>query len=177
MNYNKVLLTFLVFLLLFPITYALADTKFVFEDRMTDGNSLFFLVELEEDDEIEVELEAQENGYFHLYLFDERPTETHVNMDNTIDSDINKDKVAHDSGTKPDINYTAEDDQIYYLQIILTKNGPDFFRLEANEKLTRYYLPQIPGYELEILMISLALSIGIILFLIKKKNKISFTQK
>jgi len=176
MNYNKVFLASVIFLLLFPVTYTLADAKFVFEDQMNDGNSLFFLVELEEDDEIEIELKARENGYFHLYLFDERPTETHVNIDNTIDSDIKKDKVAHDSGTKPDINYTAEDDQIYYLQVILTKGGPDFFRLEANEKLSRYYLPQIPGYQLEILMLSLVLSIGIILYIIKKKKIISFAQ-
>ncbi|TFG14231.1 MAG: hypothetical protein EU535_03835 [Promethearchaeota archaeon] len=173
MNYNKAFLAFLVFLVLFPISYALADTNFVFEDRMNDGGTLFFLVELEEDDEIEVELEAYEEGYFHLYLFDERPTESHVNYDNTIDSDINKDKVAHDSGKHPDINYTAEDDQIYYLQIILTKNGPDFFRLEANEKLTRYYLPQIPGYELEIILLSIALSLGIMIYVLKKKISIS----
>ena len=84
MNYNKAFLAFLVFLVLFPISYALADTKFKFEDRMNDGGTLFFLVELEEDDEIEVELEAREEGYFHLYLFDERPTESHVNYDNTM---------------------------------------------------------------------------------------------
>ena len=173
MNYNKTFLTFLVFLILFPISYARADTKFVFEDRMNDGGTLFFLVELEEDDELEVELEAYKEGYFHLYLFDERPTETHVNYNNTIDSDINKDKVAHDSGKHPEINYTAEDDQIYYLQIILTKNGPDFFRLEANEKLTRYYLPQIPGYELEFIMISIALSLGIMIYILKRKISVS----
>jgi len=172
MNYNRIFLASVIFLLLFPVTYSLAETKFVFEDQMNDGNSLFFLVELEEDDELEVDLRAREDGYFHLYLFDERPTETHVNMDNTIDSDINKDKVAHDAGTKPHINYTAEDDQIYYLQIILQKNGPDFFRLESNEKLSRYYLPQIPGYQLELLMLSLVLSIGIIIYLIKKKKTI-----
>ena len=173
MNYHKVFLAFLVFLLLFPITYTLADTHFVFEDQMNDGDSLFFLVDLEKDDEIEVELKTYEEGYFHLYLFDDRPTETHVNYDNSIDSDINKDKVAHDSGKHPEINYTAEDDQIYYLQVILTKNGPDLFKLEANQKLTRYYLPQIPGYELEILMISLIFSIGIIIYIVKRKLTIS----
>ena len=173
MNYNKVFLASVIFLLLFPISFALAKTKYKFEDQMNDGNSLFFLVELEEDDEIEVDLKAREDGYFHIYLFDERPTETHVNMDNSIDSDINKDKIAHDSGRKPDINYTADDDQIYYLQVILTKNGPDFFKLEANEKLSRYYLPQIPGYQIEIFILSLVLSIGIILFAIKKKKIVS----
>ncbi|MFX1338738.1 MAG: hypothetical protein ACFFDK_09025 [Promethearchaeota archaeon] len=174
MNYSKVFLAFVVFLLLFPVSYSLAKTKFVFEDQMNDGNSLFFLVELEEDDELKVDLKARENGYFHLYLFDKRPTETHVNIDNSIDSGINKDKVAHDAGTKPHINYTAEDDQIYYLQIILQKNGPDFFKLESNKKLSRYYLPQIPGYPIEVLMVSLVLSIGIIIYLVKKKKFISF---
>ena len=137
MNYNKVFLASVIFLLLFPVTYSLADAKFKFEDQMNDGNSLFFLVELEEDDEIEIDLRARENGYFHLYLFDERPTETHVNMDNTIDSDIKKDKVAHDSGGKPDINYTAEDDQIYYLQSRgLTDN-------EAKKILTQGFILEI----------------------------------
>ena len=68
MNYNKVFLASVIFLLLFPVTYSLADAKFKFEDQMNDGNSLFFLVELEEDDEIEIDLRARENGYFHLYL-------------------------------------------------------------------------------------------------------------
>lgn len=173
MNYSKIFLVLLIFSILFPINFVLAKTRFVHEDKMNEGGSMFFLVDLEEDEEIEVELKAYEDGYFHLYLFDERPTETHVNYDNTIDSDINKDKVAHDKGKHPEINYTAEDDQIYYLQIILEKNGPDFFRLEANKRLTRYYLPQIPGYEVELIMISLILSTGIIIFIIKKKITIS----
>jgi hypothetical protein len=155
-------------MLVFPITFANAVMEFIHEDKMNNGGSLFFLVELEEDDELEVELEAYHDGYFHLYLFDERPTETHVNYDNTIDTDINKNKITHDSGKNPDINYTAEDDQIYYLQIILTKNGPDLFRLESNEKLSRYYLPQIPGYQIEIIIISIVLTIGVIILLVNK---------
>jgi hypothetical protein len=140
---------------------------------MNEGSSLFFMVELEEDDKLRVELEAREKGFFHLYLFDERPTETHVYPDNSIDEDINEDKVDHDSGKNPEISYRAEDNEIYYLQIILTKNGPDFFKLTANKKLSRYYLPQIPGYELEIITISIIFSIGIIIYLIKKKTIIS----
>jgi hypothetical protein len=170
MNYNKFFLTLIIFLLVFPITFANAVMEFIHEDKMNNGGSLFFLVELEKDDDFEVKLEAYHDGYFHLYLFDKRPTETHVNYDNTIDKGIYENKIAHDSGKNPKINYTAEDDQIYYLQIILTKNGPDLFHLEANKKLSRYYLPQIPGYPLEIICILITFSIGIIIVSLNKNK-------
>jgi hypothetical protein len=152
MKFYKIFLIGLIFSLLFPLGYAVTVEKdYKFNDRINEGASRFFMVELEEDDKLRVELEAREKGFFHLYLFDERPTETHVYPDNSIDEDINEDKVDHDSGKNPEISYRAEDNEIYYLQIILTKNGPDFFKLTANKKLSRYYLPQIPGYELEII--------------------------
>ncbi|MFX0071800.1 MAG: Loki-CTERM sorting domain-containing protein [Candidatus Hermodarchaeota archaeon] len=171
MKFHKFFLIVLIFWLLFPICYALSvERDFKFEDRVNEGASRFFMVDLEEDDELEVELDAREDGFFHIFLFDERPEEDHVNYDKTIDDDIYKEDITHDKGKHPDINYTAEDDQIYYIQVILEKNGPDSYKLEANTKLTRYYLPQIPGYQIELLLLTVGLSIGIIVFLVKKKH-------
>lgn len=171
MNNNKIFLAALIFLIIFPISKVVArDADYEFKDRIDEGRSLFFLVELEEDEEIEIEIEPYGNGYYHLFLFDERPEKTHVNIDKTLDNDINDNKVAHDKGKSPDINYTAEDDQIYYVQVILTKNGPDTFTLKANRKLSRYYLPQIPSYPLEILIISIIFSVGLLILLINRKN-------
>lgn len=171
MKFHKIFLIGLIFSLLFPLGYAVTVEKdYKFNDRINEGASRFFMVELEEDYELEVELKASENGYFHIFLFDERPTEDHVNYDKSIDDEIYEEDITHDKGTHPDINYTVEDDQIYYIQIILEKNGPDNYKLEASTKLTRYYLPQIPGYQIEMLLLSVGFSIGIIIYLMKRKH-------
>ncbi|MHA1488649.1 MAG: Loki-CTERM sorting domain-containing protein [Promethearchaeota archaeon] len=165
-NYKKISLMALFFTLLFPITNALA---FVHIDKLNNAASVFFLVDLDVGDNIEITIVPNENGNFAVFLFNERPTETNVNGDKTLNKKIYDNTVAYSLSSIPTINYKASKKEIYYVQVILLDNGPDTFVLTCNKELSRYYLPQIPGYPLEFLTISLFIALGLILVLYRKK--------
>ena len=72
------------------------------------------------------------------------------------------------------IAFPFSEAKIYYIEIILISGGPDTFTLishiSPNDKeLTRYYLPIIPGFPLEYLIISFLIALGTIYILHKKK--------
>jgi hypothetical protein len=53
---------------------------------------------------------------------------------------------------------------------MLVGGGPDTYNLTCSVDLTRYYLPIIPGYPIETIIISSIFTIGILAFLLKKKR-------
>ena len=166
------LLMVLVFISILPGVIA-QEEDYIFQDRMNTANSAFFLVALNETDQITLHLEAGKEGKFGLFLFDKRPTKTHVNLDRTIDEDIYDAAVEHATGTSPNITYQADKERIYYVQIILMENGPDYYTLTCNKELTRYYLPQIPGYSMEWMVLSMLGALGTVYYVIRKKKLIA----
>ncbi len=174
MNYKKISLLMLTIFLVFPINNVLAFTHV---DKITVSTSVFFLVNLNAGDRIDVSITHEDDGNFYLFLFDERPEETKINLDGKINQEIFRNALAYSLGDQPSINYVAREKKIYYIQVILYENGPDIYTLTCNKELTRYYLPIIPGYPVELVSISLVFSIGLIIALqvrrrIKIKNNI-----
>ncbi|MHA1294145.1 MAG: hypothetical protein ACTSQJ_15950 [Promethearchaeota archaeon] len=170
MNGKKLFLIVLIVLLYMPIVIVSAEKDtFSFQDKIHDTTSVFFLVALEKGEEIEVSVKPNGDGRFALFLFNERPVKSYVNMDGTLQKEIYEKAIIYDLSEEPYINYTAEKSQIYYIQVILLRNGPDIFTLESNKELTRYYLPAVPGYSVEILIFSLVSSIALSLIILKKK--------
>ena len=168
MNYKKLFLLGSIFLLLFPITSVLA---FTYVDNVKNGNYVFFLVDLDVDENIELNVTHVGSGNFTLFLFNKRPTNSYVKNDNTLSVKIFNASVAYNLDDNPYINYTAPLEKIYYIEIILISGGPDTFTLTSTKDLTRYYLPQIPGYQLPILIFSLIFALGLIIVLYKRKMK------
>ena len=168
MNYKKILVPILLFFLLFPITNAIA---FTYIDNIKDGNYVFFLIDLELGDNLDLNITRDGSGNFTLFLFNSRPIESYVKDDKTLNHQIfnNAALVNYSLGDNPYINYSAPEAKIYYIEIILVSDGPDTFTLTTNRDLTRYYLPIIPGFQLEILITTIIFSIGLILILYKKK--------
>lgn len=168
MNYKKLFLLGSIFLLMFPITHAIAFTHI---DNVKNGYYVFFLVDLEVDENIELNVTHVESGNFTLFLFNKRPTQSYVKSDNTLSDKIFNASVAYSLDDNPYINYTAPLEKIYYIEIILISGGPDTFTLTSTKDLTRYYIPQIPGYQLTTFIFSLILTLGLITLLYKRKTK------
>jgi len=168
MDYKKISSSILLFLLLIPMTNAMA---FTYIDNIKDGDYTFFLINLQIDDNLELNVTHTGMGNFTLFLFNIRPEQTYVNNDGTLNLIIfnNPPTVAYSLDDNPYIYYTATEPKIYYIEVILVNSGPDTFTLTSNKDLTRYYLPVIPGFPLEFLIISLSFAIAIVILLYKKK--------
>lgn len=141
-------------------------------DNINDGISVFFLAHLNISQTIEINVTHTGDGNFALFLFDKRPTESFINLDKSLDPRIFDVAINYSLDDNPYINYTSLESNIYYFQLILIENGSDTFYLQCNlNSLTRYYLPNISGYNVVFLIISLTLVLGIILYRGKLKNK------
>ncbi len=177
MNFKKITLIGLFIFLLVPV---INTTAFTYIDNIKDGNYIFFLVDLEIDQNIELSITHDESGNFTLFLFNRRPSSSNVNNDKTLNGRIfnNPPTVAFNLDNSPYINYTALKTDIYYIEIILVGGGPDTFYLTStisykngtivDKDLTRYYLPIIPGFHLEYIFFSLTFTVGIVIILIRK---------
>ncbi|MBY9013340.1 MAG: hypothetical protein KGD70_13280 [Candidatus Lokiarchaeota archaeon] len=138
-------------------------------DNINDGISVYFLVSLEADENIIINVTHTDEGNFTLFLYDSRPTESFLNLDNSLNSDIFDVAISYSIDDNPYINYTVSEDKIYYIELILIENGPDtFFFYCNNDELTRYYLPIIPGFQIDLLVLTLILTSSLII-LFKKK--------
>lgn len=164
--YKKLSLISLILLFSFPIANALA---FVHIDRLNNSGSIFFLANLKPGETIQISLKPNGGGKFGIFLFNERPTDTNVNIDRTLNQKIFKNAVAYSLSANPTIAYKAPKETIYYVQVILISNGPDDFILTCNKELSRYYLPQIPGFPVGFLTISFFIGMGLVLLLYRRK--------
>ena len=145
---------------------------FEYIDNINDGISVYFLVDLEEGENIELNVTHTEDGNFTLFLFGSRPTESYVNIDKTLNPSIFQVALNYSIDDNPYINYTVLESKIYYIELILLDNGPDTFFLNSNiDELTRYYLPIVPGFQVELLIFSSFLSVGLVLILYKRRMR------
>ena len=139
-------------------------------DNLNDGISVYFLVHLGADENIVINVTHTGEGNFSLFLYDRRPTESFISLDNTLNPDIFNIAINYSVEDNPYINYTVSESKIYYIELILIENGPDtFFFYCNNDGLTRYYLPIIPGYRIGFLILMLIITSSIII-LVKKKS-------
>ncbi|MFW9818384.1 MAG: hypothetical protein ACFFE5_02145 [Candidatus Thorarchaeota archaeon] len=164
--------------MIIPINNAMA---FTYIDNMKNGNYIFFLTDLDIDVNIELNVTHTGSGNFTLFLFNTRPIQTYVNDDKSLNENIFTHSIANSLEDNPYLNYTAPEEKIYYIEIILVDDGPDncYFTSTISynngtiidKDLTQYYLPIISSFTFEIIITSVFLSIGIIIFISKKKIK------
>ena len=145
---------------------------FEYIDNIENGISVYFLVSLDVGENLEVNITHSGTGNFTLFLFDFRPYTSYVNLENKLTNEIYDVATNYSLSDNPYINYTTSESHIYYIQILLIKNGPDTFFLYCNHELTRYYLPTIPSYNIYLVIITFALMVPLILILINKKLKV-----
>ena len=141
------------------ITNVRADVTIPPESLET-GNTAFFLCAVNQSQTLEVNLSRTGFGNFEMYLLNQRPWRTDIDISSIVDSD---------TSDNPSISHTASEDKIYYIQIKLVSDGPDIFTLSSSHNLIRYYLPQIPGFPLELVFIFLISGIGVVYIFYKRK--------
>lgn len=166
MKYKRFILFCSLFLLLIPLSNVKA---FTYVDYVNDGNYAFFLFDLENSEHTEISVTRAGTGNFTLFLFNIRPTISYVNDDKSLDNRIFNHSLMYSLADNPYINFTATETKIYYIEIILVNGGPDTYFLACTQDLTRYYLPTIPGFKLEIILISVVLTLSIIYVFMKRK--------
>ncbi|MFW9989960.1 MAG: hypothetical protein ACFFC3_15030 [Candidatus Odinarchaeota archaeon] len=179
MNIKKIFVSLFLIFLLVPITYARA---FTYIDNFKDGDYIFFLIDLEEGSHLELNVTRWGSGNFTIFLFDSRPSDSYINEDNSLKPIIftQSKTVNYSLDDNPYIFHTANKTNIYYIEIILFTGGPDAFtftymRYYANytenpAELIRYYLPIIPGFQIEYILISLVITVGITYIFFSKKK-------
>jgi hypothetical protein len=150
---------------------------FIHLDYIKDGNYAFFLFDLQTGNNTEISVSHDDSGNFTLFLFNKRPVKSYVKADKSLDENIfsNPSLVDFSLDDNPYINYTSPDTKIYYVEIILVSGGPDTYNLTIlpdGYTVTRYYLPIIHGFSLEVILISIAVALGA-LFIISKKRFIN----
>ena len=159
MKYKKLLLLALLSSILLPFTFSSADTH---DENLYTGNSAFYLCALDEGETLTLNLtRLGTQGNFSMYLLNARPLSETTDMTAKVGTYYNNGM---------DIYYNATKSAIYYVQIILTDNGPAVFQIVSNMTLIRYYIPQIPGFPLEIVAISIAVGFGMIYVVRKRKT-------
>jgi hypothetical protein len=165
---RKLLLLFMLVLFVFIPTKTHA---FDHIDDINNGISVFFLVNLNASETIEINVTHTGSGNFELFLFNARPVDSYINYDNTLNPEIYNQAINYSIDNNPYINYTVTLHQIYYIQLVLLENGPDTFFLYCNHELVRYYLPSIPGYNVEFILFTLVATLTIFLAFFRKKVK------
>ena len=144
-------------------------------DNINEGISVFFLTHLDSSEYIEVNVTHLEDGNFTLFLFDSRPIESFVKPDKSLDYHIFDSAFNYSIEDNPYLFHNASESKIYYFELILLDSGPDTFFLYCNKELTRYYLPIIPGFSLEIIFFSILLTCALIILF--RKKLILYTHK
>jgi hypothetical protein len=157
----------LLFFAFFPVESCMA---YQHVDNINEGISTFFLTSLNGGENIEVNLTHTGSGNFTLFLFNQRPINSFVKIDKTLDNEIFSFAINYSLDDNPYINYTVVEDKIYYIQVILLDNGPDTFFLYCNHELTRYYIPIIPGYQTSIIVSSIII-VSTFIYLRYRKKK------
>ncbi len=140
-----------------------------YSDNINEGISVYYLTALDVGETIEVNVTHLGDGNFTLFLFDERPLESYVNFDKTLNKEIFNITINYSLDENPYLFYNASESKIYYFQLTLLDTGPDTFFIYSDKELTRYYLPIIPGYYLLILIILIPVITGLLMVISKKK--------
>ena len=161
MKKKIILLLALVVFPIISVTNVSANVT-VAPESLETGNTAFYLCAVNQSQNLEINLTRTGYGDFEIYLLSKRPSSTEIELYFLVDSDLND---------NPSVSYTAPEDKIYYLQINLVSNGPDIFTLSSTHQLIRYYLPQIPGFPLEFVFISIIAGFGLAYILYKRKIK------
>ncbi|MGV9198385.1 MAG: hypothetical protein ACOC44_12205 [Promethearchaeia archaeon] len=171
LKYALLLMLSLAFIFTIPSVKANNDSH-LHQDKLREGSSMFFVVALEKGETLELKLKPYENGEFYLFLFDKRPSNTYVKPDKTLEGAIYDRKVAYDQGENPKITYTAKKERIFYIQVICMEGN--YFQIESNKELTRYYIPQIDGYNPCFLICTSIILIGLAGLILKKRGKFKY---
>jgi hypothetical protein len=173
-KYKKAILLGLIsFFLLFPM-FCIRPTSGYFFAKMHEedkGTPVFYLSPILMNETIQIQIISQNFEMYGIFIFAARPTESYLKPDETLDPRIfiNPFLLNFTFGVNPVLNFTAPILNIYYIEIFLFTAEEDIFYVLSTAPLSRYYIPEIPGFPLGITIGTMIGSILIITLFYKKK--------
>ena len=155
-------------------TQAAPNYSFIEPQEIDRGAPLFFLFTLNDSESIDIQIESQESCNYSVLLFNSRPDRAHVNPDGSLDTSVlsSSSLLTYNSSVGARLNFTApalSEPKMFYLEIILLNASSDVFYLYSTKSLSRYYIPQIPGFPIELTVGIIVGSIVLLLYLKRKK--------
>lgn len=180
MKTKKIYLVGVLVFLFFPLASLQtvnAAPNYIYEEpqEIDRGAPLFFLFTLNKSESIHVQISDQNSCNYSILLFNSRPTRTHVNPDGSLDSSVlsSSSLMAYNITVDPHLNFTAtslSDPKMYYIEVILLNASSDLFYIYSTKSLSRYYIPQIPGFPMGLTIIGTFIG-SVVLFMIIKRKK------
>ncbi|MFO7794769.1 MAG: hypothetical protein ACQERB_14310 [Promethearchaeati archaeon] len=146
------ILCFLLFLL--PIIKVKGNSDYIFNkpEKIEVSSPIFFLFPLDVNESVQIQISREKIGNISLFIFDTRPINSYIYPNLTLNPDIFVEAIDQNISQNPFINYTASQNKIFYIEILIFTNGSDIITIKSTKALTRYYLPQIPGFPLFIII-------------------------
>jgi len=138
------------------------------EDR---GTPVFYLSPILMNQTAQIQIISQNFEIYGIFIFAARPTESYIKPDETLDPRIflNPFLLNFTFGVNPVLNFTAPILNIYYIEIFLLTAEEDIFYVLSTAPLSRYYIPEIPGFPIGITVGIMVGSILITILFYKKK--------
>ncbi len=173
-KYKKpILLGLICFFLLFPLFCIKPTSGFIYAQMHEEdkGTPVFYLSPIFFNQTIEIQTFSQNFEVYGIFIFAARPTESYLKPDETLDPKIfvNPFLLNYTFGVNPVLNFTAPILNIYYIEIFLLSAEEDIFYIFSTAALSRYYIPEIPGFPLGITIGVMIGSILITIVFYKKK--------
>lgn len=134
------------------------------------SESKFYLVSLEANQTLSVNVTSRKGGNFNLYLYNFRPSDSapHPELNSPQVSCVVYDETANANAS---ISFTSLGNRVYYLQVVLATPDPDTFFLDANKELTPYFIPFLPGFPVGPLIVAILLAGGLEFAVVRKRRK------
>lgn len=159
MKERKLVLILFCLLLIAPIINVATEPNNDYEYAIEaeEVSPIFYLFSLNATENFQIEISRNKLGNISLFLFDKRPINTYIHINQTLDNSIYENAVKYETSQNLSLNYSAKETRIHYIEIMIFNNGSDLLKIRSNKELSRYYLPQIPGFPVHII-------IGIVIF-------------
>lgn len=167
-------LSFLIILLPLIDVTSNSDIYNDYAIEIEENTPIFYLFSLNANDSVEIQLSRDKIGNISVFLFSNRPMNSYITVNQTLDEAIYKNSITNKTSQNPTLNYTAPQSKIFYLEILIFSNGSDILRIRSTRSLSRYYLPQISGFPF--IIFSGTILFSVLVLIINKKRKIEISK-
>ncbi len=140
--------------------------------EVENNGSIFYLVSLNQSETIILNCSSENQLNYSLFLFNTRPSSSNKYLNGTYSTKIYDLAIVVSEGFEPQLTYTANETQLYYIQIIVYNKSTNLIRVYSNKEIGRYYLPLINSFPLEFFGTITTITIIAITVILLKKRKL-----
>jgi hypothetical protein len=162
------------------------QTNYTDQFRLENNTVRYYVTALNNSQSWDMNLTSVFHGIFYMFLFNFRPQQDYVSSNGTIDPKIyslsiayndtpvkiNSTTLVNDTVNFISLSYVANATGLYYLAIALIGGTvPDAFILNSNSQIQAYFIPFLPGFPIEWVIIASSFGIWIIRKKVTKNHR------